>query len=855
MSNAIANQLFLAYLGRPADTQWRNTTGTLLNGAAPSVALQTAFYNAAVADGVFATTDSPSVLVNKIFNQLFGFNASTFEQTQWGNLITTGVISAQSAAWTIFSSYLGATNVPDSYKIPAQSKLVAADAYVTQLTNDAAANAALSQAGSAAATSARTFLSTITTQAQAATAVTNIATTVSSVGSGSTTGSTFTLTSGTNTFTGTSSGDTFNADTVNEGGVANVQTLNTNDNLNGGSGNDTLNATIGASVTPAALTSIETINVTATGAATLGLVNATGVTTLSSSGNAGALTVTGVQAALSTINLSNTNQNLTVTNAAGLTGTTDAITLNLSSVTGGAFELGSGAANGYETLTINSGGAVANTLTSVSDGATATSLTTINVTGSRNLTITNSLDATVTTVNASTFTGNLNVTQTSTVNATITGGSGNDTIVLGAAYTTSDVVNGGAGTDTLSLTTATAAGVTATQSNLTSIETISVSDALAGNFQLSAWNGATTVRLAAGIDGTSRTLTLASGNSVSIGADNGNAAHTFTISGTGTTDVLNLSLDSGVDFATNALFTGVETLNIATASTAGTVNVFGGTTALTATAATESIIITGATAITFTGAVTADVINASALTGVLTVTAGPATAATITGGSAADVIVGSTAADIIIGGAGADFITNTADGANTTAGDVLTGGAGFDTFTLIGSSASAGNYNGAPNITDFTVGTTATTTDLIRLSSTNGSYSAGLSVDGNATGASGSVGLQSVAQNGAAIDAGTTNTVEFFKLTTGVAFTTNLQSTFNAAIGTGTVTNLTAGVYAGSLYDTTNNVMVIFEVDVNTGAATTTLETADTVRLIGTISMTATDYASISAIHFADFLA
>ena len=32
-------------------------------------------------------------------------------------------------ALTIFTSYLGATNVPDAYKLPAQSKIVAAGAY------------------------------------------------------------------------------------------------------------------------------------------------------------------------------------------------------------------------------------------------------------------------------------------------------------------------------------------------------------------------------------------------------------------------------------------------------------------------------------------------------------------------------------------------------------------------------------------------------------------------------------------------------------------------------------------------------------------------------------------------------
>ena len=33
------------------------------------------------------------------------------------------------SAWTIFKSYLGANNVPDAFKLPAQSKIVAFKAY------------------------------------------------------------------------------------------------------------------------------------------------------------------------------------------------------------------------------------------------------------------------------------------------------------------------------------------------------------------------------------------------------------------------------------------------------------------------------------------------------------------------------------------------------------------------------------------------------------------------------------------------------------------------------------------------------------------------------------------------------
>jgi hypothetical protein len=214
MSTAIANQLFLAYMGRPADAQWRESTASLLNGGQPSVALQTAFYNAAVAEGVFALTDSASSLVNKIFLQTFGFGATTYEQTAWAGLVSNGTLSKETLAWTIFKSYLGATNIPDAYKLPAQSKLIAIDSYTNQLTNDGTANAALSQGGTAAA-AARAQISTVTSASTAAAFVSNVAANVSS--SSVAAGSTFTLTTGLDNFSGTTGNDRFDGSLTSTG--------------------------------------------------------------------------------------------------------------------------------------------------------------------------------------------------------------------------------------------------------------------------------------------------------------------------------------------------------------------------------------------------------------------------------------------------------------------------------------------------------------------------------------------------------------------------------------------------------------------------------------------------------------
>ncbi|MFY7959719.1 MAG: hypothetical protein ACOVVK_06550, partial [Elsteraceae bacterium] len=234
MSTAIANQLYLAYLGRPADTAWRAATAAAIDpNVGPTQALQSAFYNASVVDGVFSLTDSSSALVNKIFLNIFGFSASTFEQNAWATLIDQGAITAPTAAWTIFVSYLGATNVPTAYQQPTQSKLIAIDAFTNQLANDPTANVAVSSLGGAAATSARSYVTGVTSQATAASAVAGVATTVANIGT-ATNGSTFTLTTSVDSLTGTLNNDAFTATDT---------TFNSGDSLNGGLGVDRLTVT------------------------------------------------------------------------------------------------------------------------------------------------------------------------------------------------------------------------------------------------------------------------------------------------------------------------------------------------------------------------------------------------------------------------------------------------------------------------------------------------------------------------------------------------------------------------------------------------------------------------------------
>ena len=83
-------------------------------------------------------------------------------------------------------------------------------------------------------------------------------------------------------------------------------------------------------------------------------------------------------------------------------------------------------------------------------------------------------------------------------------------------------------------------------------------------------------------------------------------------------------------------------------------------------------------------------------------------------------------------------------------------------------------------------------------------------------------------------------------LTTPVVAAATDQLTFDAAIGSATVTGLTATTsMCGSYYDTTNDQMVLFEV-LATATTNTVVEAADVIRVIARVNMTETDYANFT---------
>jgi len=260
---------------------------------------------------------------------------------------------------------------------------------------------------------------------------------------------------------------------------------------------------------------------------------------------------------------------------------------------------------------------------------------------------------------------------------TLTGGGGDDTFdaALSSSNNTltgSDRLDGGDGADTLNAYQGTTG--TAQISLLKSIETINASFTAAGTISLLGSTGVTAAtNNNSTVAGTISNIPAAALGSLKLA--NTGSGGTFTALSTavsGSSDSATLTID-GVTAGTVTL-AGVETLNIVSS---GSDNVL---TALTAAAAT-TLNISGSKDInTGTANTVATTVDASDLTGDLTLITDNAKAVTVTGGSGNDAITstGTNAVDNTVnGGAGNDTITFSA---NLNTSDVIDGGAGTDTL-------------------------------------------------------------------------------------------------------------------------------------------------------------------------------
>lgn len=345
-------------------------------------------------------------------------------------------------------------------------------------------------------------------------------------------------------------------------------------------------------------------------------------------------------------------------------------------------------------------------------GSTLSALKTVTVSGSAGVTG-NASGATVTSIDASATSGNNTVT-VDTTKATYKGGTGVDKVTTSAGISKAvslgdgnDVftvangisaataaVDGGAGTDTLTMLAAdavTASGSAAWATNVTNFETLAITGAAGAQTIDLAMLGKYNYVMSNASAGTLTLDKMASGGTLEVTATTAGTGYTvgITDAATGTADVLNVKLSSAAAIAAGTVTAAnVETINIASVDTNTTAHT--NTMTLVSTKAT-TVNITGNAGLTLTntGNTALTAINASEMTGALTVQAAGTKATTITGGSGNDVLTASTGAvaDTLIGGAGNDTLT-------TNAGlTQLTGGAGNDLFVIATPGANVNIYS------------------------------------------------------------------------------------------------------------------------------------------------------------------
>lgn len=538
-------------------------------------------------------------------------------------------------------------------------------------------------------------------------------------------------------FTGTSGNDSFAADNsgTNATGIADV--------LNGGAGVDTLTVYGWAAADGLpTISNIEKIvmNNSAAGS-TISFASTSGLTSVTDFASVGASTVT-VGAGVAVTLQANADAATVQTVNYDAEATSASLTLN-----------------GVKTNTTKDvavTGAKVTALNIATTGAASTvgnlnvdaKMVTVNITGDKDLTITDAVEEAVEVVNAAAFTGKLSVktaNQATTPDATaaggtvdliditVLGGSGNDTINVASNASDNEIsVNGGAGDDKVVIAaTGTATLTVATSTNAgdsivggEGSDTLSVGGALSADltgvvsgFEILETTADATQAMATNKLGITQ---FKAGDTIDLVLTGVAANSTVTLSGTGTgadatsvdatigtdtaADVINVNLETaGATTSAAIALTNFETLNLGSTKAAADAATVTNTGAITA-ADITTLNISGAQELTLGSSTlkAAAAVNASAMTGKLTATFA-SSVKTYTGSAGADVL-SVVAGDLkqgntFAGGAGTDSLTVTATSAQDTG---IIAATGFETINLT-SNAAAGDAVTADfrNVTDL----------------------------------------------------------------------------------------------------------------------------------------------------------
>ncbi|HWI84503.1 calcium-binding protein [Ramlibacter sp.] len=363
-------------------------------------------------------------------------------------------------------------------------------------------------------------------------------------------GQTFALTINQDTFGGTSGDDQYIAGvTTAADGVTQVQTLQAIDQINGGDGVDTLNATLitGGLVAPA-LTNVENVIVRSTNAGSgINFAGATGVQKITVSNSTATAAFTNVGAA-ATLGIANQSQNVSFDNSTATTlGLSFDTVGSLSVPTEVAIDIGATAASKATTLnitTVNSNVEVTDTA-----GTNVATAASIAATGSNEVKLTDGLNLAALTVTGS---GSVDVSEVQLVKVgTLTVADGGVTFDNGDSTATTFTATTGAGADTLKVDGA----------NVKSISTGAGKDSV--TTQTAALAATATIDLGAGDD----TLTLHAAPTAGATLTGGDGKDTLALA------VADYNTVSAFTAANLAKITGFEILSATDAAVADTASI------------------------------------------------------------------------------------------------------------------------------------------------------------------------------------------------------------------------------------------------------------------------------------------
>lgn len=497
---AVAEQLYVAYFGRPADRAGlANMTTNLANGGAPTdIAAFAAAYdtNATVKAVLDNFGNSPESTA------LYTGTDAQFIVSIYQNVLNRDPLVAGLDFWTAALANKEMTRAEAAVQIMSAATGVPADALTianktTVATNFTAAidTAAeiIGYSGKVAAQAARDMLHTVdgTTNTTAFNATIN--STLATIANNNNPGATTALTNGVDTLTGGAGNDMFVAGPtlLASDGTTVINSLQSVDSINGGAGNDTLAVTLAApgspTVTPS-LTSVETVQATFNATGTLDLSNSTGVNTVTVNGGTAAAIVAGVGAVadLRVANVASTAVSFTGSTATTLGLTTTKVGAAASQV---VIDLGSSTASKATTLNLTTD--TSNVEVKDTTGANIATSASIAATGKNTVKLSDGLNIATLAVTGA---GSVDVSSVNLVKvATLTAGDGGITFANGTSTATTFTATTGAGVDTLTIDGANVATVNTGAGN----DVVNVATALVATGTIVLGAGDDTVNFAA----------------------------------------------------------------------------------------------------------------------------------------------------------------------------------------------------------------------------------------------------------------------------------------------------------------------------------------------------------------------